>query len=102
MGTKQNVLVTTDDLERLKAELLFELKQLINANAGLPSKKWLKSREVRELLNISHCTLQNIRSTGKLPYTKIGGVFYYDFVDIQKMLQTNKIDKLKAKANGRG
>jgi hypothetical protein len=96
--TRQNMLITVDDLEKFKVELLFEIQKLLEATVGIPSKQWLKSIEVRKLLNISHCTLQNMRSSGKLPYTKIGGVFYYDVQDIQEMLRKNKINKSNLKA----
>jgi len=34
-----------------------------------------------------------MRSSGKLPFTKIGGVFYYDSHDLDEMLSRNKINK---------
>lgn len=64
-------------------------KKLITA--GHPTKKWLKSFEVRKLLNISHNTLANLRVNGTLPFTKIGGVIYYDYDDIQAMLTNKKV-----------
>jgi isocitrate dehydrogenase kinase/phosphatase len=82
--------LTTDDLFIFKTELLDELKKLLKENAGQPVKKWLKSYEVRKILAISPGTLQNLRVNGSLPYTKIGGVIYYDYADIQNMLQSNK------------
>ncbi len=83
-------IITTDDLLEFKMELLSEIKQILKENAGQSSKKWLKSYEVRKLLNISPGTLQNLRINGTLPFTKIGGVIYYDYADIQQMLQKGK------------
>ncbi|MEQ9377689.1 MAG: helix-turn-helix domain-containing protein [Imperialibacter sp.] len=82
--------ITTDDLREFKIELLEDLKRLLKEHSGQPSKKWLKSYEVRKLLSISPGTLQNLRVNGTLPFTKIGGVIYYDYADIQGMLQSNK------------
>ncbi|UCS92281.1 helix-turn-helix domain-containing protein [Echinicola marina] len=82
--------ITTDDLREFKIELLEDLKRLLKEPSGQPSKKWLKSYEVRKLLGISPGTLQNLRVNGTLPFTKIGGVIYYDYTDIQSMLQSNK------------
>lgn len=82
--------ITSDDLHEFKIELLDEIKQLFKEHNGQPSKKWLKSYEVRKVLNISPGTLQNLRVNGTLPYTKIGGVLYYDYADIQQMLQSRK------------
>ncbi len=83
-------IITTDDLYEFKIELLDEIKLLFKEHNGQPSKKWLKSYEVRKILNISPGTLQNLRVNGTLPYTKIGGVLYYDYADIQEMLQSRK------------
>jgi len=84
-------IVTTDDLREFKMELLSELKKLLKEHYGQPAKKWLKSYEVRKLLGISPGTLQNLRVNGTLPYTKIGGVMFYDFEDIRKMLEENRV-----------
>src|SRR5690606_16500007 len=83
-------IITVEDLQTLKSELISDIKELLKEQTGQPIKKWLKSYEVRKLLNISPGTLQNLRINGTLPYTKIGGVMYYDYADIQNMLQANK------------
>jgi len=41
-------------------------------------------------LNISIGTLQTLKSSGVLPYSKIGGVHFFDYEDIQRILQENK------------
>ena len=64
-----------------------ELNQVL-----LVVKKWLKSTEVRKLLGISPGTLQNLRINGTLPYSKIGGVIYYDHEEIQNILAQNRVD----------
>ena len=83
-------ILTTDDLREFKIELLEDFKKLLKEHGGQPSKKWLKSPEVRKLLGISHGTLQNLRVNGTLPYTKVGGILYYDHDDIQKILVEKK------------
>ncbi|WP_282085295.1 helix-turn-helix domain-containing protein [Aquimarina algiphila] len=84
-------IITTEDLMEFKLELLEDIKQLIQNQNGQPTKKWLKSPEVRELLGISPGTLQNLRINGTLPYTKIGGVLYYDYQEIMQVLEQNRI-----------
>ena len=84
-------IITTEDLQEFKLELLKELEKLLKAMNGQACKKWLKSPDVRKLLNISPGTLQNLRVNGTLPYTKIGGVIYYAYEDIQKMLKENRV-----------
>jgi hypothetical protein len=83
-------IITREDLNKFRRELLEDFKKLLKNNSGQPTKKWLKSFEVRKLLGISPGTLQNLRVNGTLPFTKVGGVLYYDQEDIQKMLQANK------------
>ena len=82
--------VTTEDLRVFKKDLLEDFKKLLNEKHGHPVRKWLKSHEVRRILTISPGTLQNLRVNGTLPFTKIGGVIYYDHDDIQKMLEQHK------------
>ena len=83
-------IITTDDLREFKIELLDDFKRLLKEHAGQPTKKWLKSPEVRKLLDISPGTLQNLRINGTLPFTKMGGLMYYDYEDIKKFLSENK------------
>jgi len=82
-------IITTDDLREFKVELLDEIRILISEQKGPAIKKWMKSVEVRKLLNISPGTLQTLRINGTLPYTKIGGTNYYNASDIDVLLSQN-------------
>lgn len=84
-------IVTTEDLQIFKEELLAEITDLLNQQQGGITKKWLKSTDVMKMLKISPGTLQNLRVNGTLPFTKIGGLIYYDSQDIQEVLTENKI-----------
>ena len=81
-------LITREDLREFKNELLNELKQIMQPGQG-QSKKWLKSSEVRKMLNISPGTLQNLRINGTLRFTKMGSIMYYKLEDINKVLEGN-------------
>ena len=83
-------LLTTGDLFDFKSQMLFEIRTMFKEFTGQPTKKWLKSKEVRKLLNISPGTLQSLRSRKVIPYTKIGGIIYHDAADIQKVLVSHK------------
>lgn len=85
-------LVTLGDLQEFKEDLLLSIKAIIQNNAPLSTKRWLKSYEVKKLLNISTGTLQNLRSNGTLPHTKIGGSIYYDADDLNRVLADRKRD----------
>lgn len=80
-------LVTREDLRRLE-DLLKEIKQIVKPGQSQP-KRWLKSSEVRKMLNISPGTLQNLRINGTLRFTKMGSIMYYKLEDINKVLEEN-------------
>jgi hypothetical protein len=84
-------LISKDDLEQFKSELFAELRRMGIRSQGpaIQNKEWIKSYEVRKLLNISPGTLQNLRINGTLHYTKIGGILYYKTEDINKLLENN-------------
>lgn len=85
--------ITLEDLNEFRTQLLSDLKEIIHSKPQ-QAKQWLKSKEVRKLLNISPGTLQNLRINGTLTYTKVGGIMYYDNADIEKLLQGNKVNAL--------
>ena len=79
-------IITLEDLNEFRSLLLNDIKEIIQSNSQ-KTKQWLKSNEVRKLLNISPGTLQNLRINGTLSYTKIGGINYYKYDDIIKILE---------------
>ena len=85
--------ITREDLNEFRTLLLSDLKEIFNSKSQ-QTKLWLKSNEVRKLLNISPGTLQNLRINGTLSYTKIGGTMYYAYADIEKVLELNKVEAL--------
>jgi hypothetical protein len=85
-----NQLITAEHLIEFKSELLSEFEQLFKSYSHQTQKRWLKAHQVRKLLNISIGTLQTLKSSGIIPYTKIGGVHFFDYEDIQRILQEGK------------
>ncbi|GGG59481.1 helix-turn-helix domain-containing protein [Epilithonimonas arachidiradicis] len=79
-------IITKEDLQEFKDDLLKDIKNLFNIKIS-EQKLWLRSSEVKELLNISSGTLQNLRNEGKLNYTRVGGTLYYNYEDIEEMLK---------------
>ncbi len=82
-------LVTLGDLDQFRDNLLKEIKYLLSQKNIAPEKQWLKSFEVRNLLKISPGTLQHLRDTGRLPFSKVGGIIYYEYEGIKSMMETN-------------
>lgn len=84
-------IITTDDLREFKIELLNDIKKLLAKQASGKIKKYLKSSEVMDILQVSPGTLQNLRVNGTLPYTKVGGIIYYDVEEIQSVMTANRV-----------
>ena len=84
-------IITSDDLREFKMELLDDIKNLLAKQSNGSLKKYLKSSEVMELLQVSPGTLQNLRINGTLPYTKVGGILYYDSEEIQNVMTANRV-----------
>ncbi|AZA51195.1 DNA-binding protein [Chryseobacterium carnipullorum] len=82
-------IITKEDLQQFKIELLEGIEILLKGKTT-EQKLWLRSSEVKKLLNISSGTLQNLRINGTLSYSKIGGSLYYNYKDIQKLLADKK------------
>jgi len=81
-------LVTKQDFQDLKNELIDEIRNIFNP--AQEKKEWLKSNDVMKLLGCSPGTLQNLRINGTLPFTKMGGTVYYSHADVSKVLNRNK------------
>jgi hypothetical protein len=84
-------IVTIEDLQQFRLQLLEDLKVLIQSANNPSQKEWLKSTDVRKMLGISHGTLQNLRIKGVLPHRKLGGIMYYRYEDIARILNGNKV-----------
>ena len=90
-------IITPDDLEQFKWDLLADIKEYLNENYNkvppVKETEWIKSHQVQRLLGISPGTLQNLRVNGTIPYSKVGGVLFYKKADIQNILESNMRNK---------
>ncbi|OFY84542.1 MAG: transcriptional regulator [Bacteroidetes bacterium RIFCSPLOWO2_12_FULL_35_15] len=86
-------IVTIEDLQIFKNELIKELTSIYNNKAQGP--KFLKSADVRKMLGLSAGTLQTLRINGSLPYTKLNGTLYYSYDEVIEALNKNKSNKDK-------
>lgn len=77
-------------------ELLQEVKAIkvaiINPIKNIEADKWLDNTDVREMLHVSTRTLQRLRTTGMLKYSKVNGKIYYRLTDINTMLDQNQAE----------
>ncbi|TQD39007.1 helix-turn-helix domain-containing protein [Haloflavibacter putidus] len=84
-------IVTTKHLTDLKNDLLNKLNEIELNQKNAIKKRWLRTDEAAEYLNISKPTLLNYRVNNVIPCSKIGGSYYYDVEQIDKLLMDNKI-----------
>ncbi|MDR2275342.1 MAG: helix-turn-helix domain-containing protein [Sphingobacterium sp.] len=81
--------ITKADLEQFKRELFAELRRpSMQVHKQAEQKEWLKSYEVRKLLNMSAGTLATLRRNGTIKYSKIGGLMYYKYEDLLALMNT--------------
>lgn len=50
------------------------------------SKEYLRSRDICEIFSISDGTLKYLRSTGQIPFYKLGNTYLYKKEDIEAIL----------------
>lgn len=58
----------------------------------LDGERYLSEMELSELLKITRRTLVEHRSTGKLPFYKLGGRILYKESDIIRILEENRVE----------
>ncbi|RKS03370.1 helix-turn-helix domain-containing protein [Flavobacterium sp. 102] len=93
-------ILTKEDLNDFRTLLLNDIREILQGKTE-QTKQWLKSKEVRKLLNISPGTLQTLRINKTLSYTKIGGIIYYAQKDIEKLLDENKVSSERTLFNSK-
>ena len=86
-STSANQLLTKEDLQEFQKTLLNQLQEIVQKNKE--PKKWLRVSEVKEVLKISASTIQSLRINGSISFTKISGMYYYNYEDIEKLINNN-------------
>ena len=83
-------IVTKEDLQAFRIQLVNDIRQIFQNAQQEPEKQWLKNSDVKKLLRISSNTVQRLRIAGKLKSSKIGGVHYYRYEDIEALVHGGK------------
>jgi hypothetical protein len=73
------------DWKDLKANILFAFTK----QSERLKEEWIDGQQVMDLLRIHRRALQNLRDKNILPYSHLGGKFYYKTSDIKKLLDAN-------------
>lgn len=82
------ITITKDDLRQFRFLLLNDIEQLLkdqkenSTEEVIIDSEWLRSKSIRQFLDISPGTLQNLRISGKIEFKKIMGSYYYKKSDL--------------------
>ena len=81
----------------LFSELISKIKAMENQIEAMKegnlscTDKWLSGDAVMRKLGVSRRTLQNYRDNRTLPYSVVGGKFYYSVRDIEDLMKDNYV-----------
>jgi hypothetical protein len=84
------IVITQEDFENFKQELLIEVKSLFESN--IKKTQWIRSKEVREMLGISDAKLQNLRINKTIPAYNLDGTWMYKYEEIVKAIEKGKVN----------
>jgi len=91
---KKIALQLAEDLKEIKTHVL----SLKKSQAELLKESWIDGQDVSIALNIGPRSLQTLRTSGKLPFTKVQGKCYYKFSDLKALLESNYIRNKQSKS----
>lgn len=77
-----------DSIEKNGRYLLEHFGRTINGRV------YLTSEQMCDFFKITHRTLQNYRLKRIVPYSNIGGKYYYPLAEIYSLLEKNKITEI--------
>lgn len=84
------------ELTKLLLELSGSMKEMMalmlvmkRTRAETFHQSWIDGQQVMDALRISKRTLQAMRDSGRLPYSRLNGKFYYKVEDLEQLLNFN-------------
>lgn len=82
------LIIEKQALDELYCKLEFLQTKIKNlyTNSGVAPQKWVDNQQACIRLCASKRTMQHLRDSGVLPFTKMGAKVYYKPEDIEKML----------------
>ena len=83
------IVITKEDFDLFKAELLEEIKAIFDTN--IKRAKWIRSSDVRKMLGISDSTLQTLRINKTIPAYKLDSTWFYKYEEILEVMERNRV-----------
>ena len=87
---KKGVIETLEARIQTLEERLAQIETILSEKSD--KERYLNSFDVQKILRISPRTLQNYRSSGKLPFYKPGKITLYRREDVEKLFKDSKQD----------
>jgi hypothetical protein len=84
------LVITAEDLERQLQKVVDEVKSAVTITDS-NNVRWIRSKQVKELLGISDSKLQTMRINRSITYSQIDGTYFYDKESILSLLEQNKV-----------
>ena len=84
------LVINAEDLERQLQKVVDEVKSAVTNNDS-SNVRWIRSKQVKELLWISDSKLQTMRINRSITYSQIDGTYFYDKESILSLLEQNKV-----------
>ena len=86
--------VTKDDLRQLRLLIINDIRNLLRGKQvnqkNETESDWVRSKEIRSMMNVSYATLQNLRIQGKIRFRKVMGSYYYSKNDMLNLFREEK------------
>ena len=92
---EKTLLQLSSDLKEIKTQL----QSLQKSQAEQFKESWIDGQDVSVALNISQRSLQTLRTSGLLPFTKFHGKCFYKVADLKALFESNYIRTLKSKSH---
>ena len=84
------LVITAEDLERQLQKVVDEVKSAVTITDS-NNVRWIRSKQVKELLGVSDSKLQTMRINRSITYSQIDGTYFYDKESILSLLEQNKV-----------
>jgi hypothetical protein len=85
---------TIEDIKRLldstKLEIITAFEDRLQKGGSIMNLEWLRTYQVKKMLNVSDATLHNYRVDGLLASKKIRGSHFYLKADVLKLMSNGK------------
>jgi len=84
--TKTMVMIEPIELDRLEKKI-DSIRDQLNGKGNPNGKRYVRNKELSQILGLSESSLQNMRISGALPYRKIEGTILYDLNEVYEVIE---------------